>query len=348
MTAGTGWQTSITPDEIVIALQGAQRVAIATHSKPDGDALGSSLALCRALNRAGVYATSIFTGPWPHRFDSLLNDTPIIKAGADFNGDGLGGEPDVIVVTDTGSWSQLTELADWLRPRTEKTIVIDHHLHGDGDTAARRLIDRGAAAVSETLAPICAGLLGLSSVRDLPRDVAEPLYLGIASDTGWFRHANVKASSLRTAAELLEAGVSHALIYQATEQGDRVQRLLLMGRVLNSLELHADERVAISVLTAKDFEECGAGQEDSGGFAELGLGISTVLVSATITQVDDARCKVSFRSKSGSDGRAAVDVNETAMALGGGGHAQAAGAKMNTTLADAKNAIVRTLLDQLR
>jgi phosphoesterase RecJ-like protein len=138
---------------------------------------------------------------------------------------------------------------------------------------------------------------------------------------------------MRLAADLLEAGVDHTRLYAMIEQRDGAPRWKLLGRSLSSLELHDGGRIAIMKLRSADFDDCGADRNDTSGFADMVLSIETVRVSVILTEGelpagsrDAPVTKVSMRSKPGPH---AVDVNNATNALGGGGHARAAGAKMD-------------------
>jgi phosphoesterase RecJ-like protein len=248
---------------------------------------------------------------------------------------------------DTGSWSQLHEVREWLISRYDMVAIIDHHRQGDADVASRRVIRVEVAAVSEPVAELCQMILGLDSTSKLPREVAEPLYLGLATDTGWFRHSNVSPTAMRLAADLLQAGADHARLYECVEQRDRVSRLRLMARALSSLEMHHNDQVAVMTLTLRDFEECRAAPTDSAGFSDLPLSAHKVRVSVMITEAFRTEgspasniTKISFRAKSGPNG---VNVAEIAARLGGGGHIPAAGAKLSCGLEEAKRRVLEAL-----
>jgi len=328
---------------IVSWLKKSKRVVVTTHTKPDGDAVGASLAIARAIERAGGEAEIAYAGPWPSRFDRVVEPTSPVHIESEIaERDPRLREPDAVLVVDTGSWGQLREVAPWLRARKDKVAIVDHHRAGDAEIAPKRLIVPEAAAAAEIIAGICVDLLGLESAADLPRAIAEPLYLGIASDTGWFRHSNTTPATLRLASELLAAGVDHPKLYQRVEQGDRVERLKLIARALESLELHEDGRIAISVVSRADFESTGGTQGDTGGFAEIPMSIASVRVSAALAEVA-GEIKISMRSKSADGPHALVDVNAAAQTLGGGGHIQAAGARFSGSVDAAKKAVLREL-----
>ena len=343
------WQTNTTLADIAAWLAGARSVVVLTHAKPDGDAMGSTLALARALNLttqtsgASSKAECWYAGPMPAWQNLLAGSTKlrVVEPGQrpDFTLD-----PEAIVILDTGTWSQIDAYADWLRARTDRACVIDHHLQGDPDTAAKRYIDTSMAAVCQNAAELCRLILGLARLSELPVEIAEPLYFGIATDTGWYKHGNVSADVMRTAGDLLETGVNHERLYQSTEMNDRPARLRLMARALASLELHNDETIALMSLRPKDLAETGAAPGDSGGFVDIPRTVGKIRVSALLTEIEapdkSLFTKISLRSKGGEN---AVDVNKVAQKLGGGGHARAAGARVRADLDTAKAKLLEAL-----
>jgi phosphoesterase RecJ-like protein len=348
-----GWTSTIDLPALAAWLRSRKRIVVLTHVKPDGDALGSTLAVTRALNllrpaapAMGPHATPWYFGPLPDWFEGVRRGTEYRflnekeRADHDHRED-----PDGVLILDTGTWSQLHEVREWLLERQEQCAVLDHHRQGDPDVAMRRIVDVSAAAVCQPTAELCRLLLGKGSVKDLPVEVAEPLYLGLATDTGWFQHSNVTPAAMRMAADLLEAGVNHSRLFELVEQRDRPARLRLMARALQTLEFHKNESVALMTLKQSDFYEAKAAPTDSAGFVELGLSIASVQVSCLITEAfvhegDGNITKVSLRSKSGPE---APDVNEVAKKLGGGGHMRAAGAKVSADLETTRKRVIEAL-----
>lgn len=350
-----GWSSNTDVASLASWLSHASPVVLLTHQKPDGDALGSTLALARALKlvaRDGPAGSAsvlpFYVGPLPRWGREVIGATKFkcVEPSASSeqeNGspEGLPEEVGRIVVLDTGTWSQLAGVRGWLRGRRESVAVIDHHLHGDADVGSRLIVDTSAAAVCEPVAMLCCELLGVEA-SELPEDVATPLYLGLATDTGWFRHSNVTPRVFRLAASLLEAGVDHSGLYSMVEQRDHPGRLRLLGRALAGLELLVDGRLGMMTMSVSDFTESGALPGDSGGFGDAALGAERVMVSAVLTEVDKREAggkvltKVSLRSKA-CEGSA--DVNQVAMRLGGGGHARAAGARVEAGLEETKRMV---------
>jgi phosphoesterase RecJ-like protein len=346
------WATNTTLDAICQRLRGARRIIVTTHVKPDGDAVGSAAALVRTLNHTAwggatsPRATAWFFGPPPPWLGSVCGDTPhvfIPKTGPEQNADE---EPDAIVVVDTGSWSQLDIIADWLSSRRDRIMVIDHHAQGDADLSDTRFVDVASAAACQPVAELCRLLLGVDSLCKLPPDVATLLYLGMATDTGWFRHSNVGPPVMRAAGDLLAAGAEHMRLLQETDQNSAA-RLGLIARALDSLEFHHDGRLALMTLRRADFESTGAASGDSGGLTDFTQSIPTVRVSAVLCEAlpgdfsaSTSRgplTKISLRSKALAP---SADVNAVAKALGGGGHVRAAGAKMELPLDEVRAKVI--------
>lgn len=335
---GNGWSSNTTIEELARWLAPMRTVVVLTHQKPDGDALGSTIAVARALNIAaggsaagfsGVAsrAEAWYTGPMPGWWHAVAKDTKTRHLDAQ-NPPPASFEPDAVLVLDTGAWSQLGEYRPWLDARRERVALIDHHLNGDADVASRRVIETSAAAACQIAAWLCARLLRVESPARLPVEVAEPLYLGLATDTGWFRHSNVKPDVMRLAADLLETGVEHERLYELTEQREKPARLRLLARALSTLEM-TDDGFALVSLRQGDFEQSGASPGDSGGFLDIVKTVESVRVGVLLTELHPSGeglvTKVSMRSKGGAG---MVDVNRASQRLGGGGHAQAAGARL--------------------
>lgn len=344
------WSSNSTLEAMAGWLRTRRRVVVLTHVKPDGDAMGSTLAIARTLNalRATVPGEVPgvevwYFGPMPTFADAIVDGSEVQC----FQGRSHpGGEPDAIVIADTGSWNQLEQVKEWLAPRADRALLIDHHRHGDPEAAGRRFIDMNAAAACQIAAEFCRILLNLPSVSRLPRNIAEMCYLGMATDTGWFRHSNTTPAVFRTAADLLDAGVNASELYRIVEQTNREARVRLLGRALAGMELHDQGRYAFLAVTRSDFAETHAEQGDAGGFADYAQTIESVRVVAMFTESDPDEngrpvTKVSFRSKETTD---SVDVNQLARRFDGGGHIRAAGARIPSPLAEAK----RRVLDALR
>jgi phosphoesterase RecJ-like protein len=315
-------------------------VVIVTHAKPDGDAAGSVIALREALRLAGRTAVGVLAPPVTASLQQLegAGDLVIWQEGLELD------EPELLVITDTGAWSQVGPLRPFVEARLDKTLIIDHHLSGDIE-ARWKLIDPTAAAACELLTELIGLMAHLRPRKSSPQAGVGPharpasllntrardaLFAGIASDTGWFRFSNTTARTHRLAAELLDAGTDHAALYALLEQTDAPEKMGLIARALGSMELLADGAAAVMVLRDADFAETGATSEMTERLIDLPQQIASVQVVALVTESQtpqgDPQTRISFRSKPGDQ---AVNVADLAGHFGGGGHARAAGAKVD-------------------
>ena len=331
---GFEYVSNATAAELAETLRAATRVLITTHEKPDGDALGTSLALHRGLRQLGISSQVLLAGPLDPNLLAIAGPSDDVRR---FEHDGLptpDDEPDLIAVVDTGAWTQLESMRSWLRERAERVIGIDHHARG-GSVASRRLVDVDCASATQALVPVL-DALGVDLARD---EVAMPLFLGLATDTGWFRFSSAGSTVYRVAARLMDAGVDKDELYAKIEQNASPARLAMIARALGSLRYMGNGAVAVMRLTMEDFAETGASLEGLAGIVNTPLDIGAVRASILLTEAAKGLTKVSFRSKPAREGLGIVDVNELAAQFGGGGHVHAAGARIPSDLDEAEAAI---------
>jgi len=302
----------------------AGSLLLLTHARPDGDGLGSICALGRCAEAAGIPVRLLVPDEVPRRYRFLFADRPPAHAGQ-FTHVADGAE--LVVVMDTCAYAQLDGLRAHLEARRDKIIVIDHHATGD-DLADTQWVDTTAAATGVMVRELLAELgwpIGPQAARDL--------LVAVVSDTGWFRFSNTDARTLRCAADLLDAGARPDEIFAALYQRDRPQRLRLLERMLASLELHHDDRLAVMTLRERDFREIGATEGETENLINESLRLETV--EAAVLLVENAQgVRVSLRS------RGAVNVAQVAEHFGGGGHARAAGCRVDQGLDALKDRIV--------
>ncbi len=336
--------TNATPAEVAARLLAARRIMLTTHAKPDGDAIGSVLALARACRAAGSDAAIFLKGPIPGPMRAFLGPNPIIELAETPPDDAF----DLIVVCDTGAKSQLEPLGEWLAARSAKVIVLDHHTQVDPIAETRIVETRYAAAAQLVLEVVERMKVPISGG---PFGIAEAVFLGLATDTGWFRFVNADAAVFRAASRLLEAGADKDRIFALSEENAQPTRLALTARALASIEMLAGGRAALMTLTPEDFRTTGGGPEELTGIVNEPMTIGSVLVSILVTSVEENVTKVSLRSKApvdlGDGMRPGIDVNRLAGQFGGGGHFHAAGARIREPLAAARKRVVDAVLRTL-
>lgn len=325
--------------QIIDRLSRCRRVLITTHVRPDGDALGSVAAMVLALRRKQIDSRVLLLSHLPTKYAFIFRDSGIahddLERGdwpADLRIDDL----DAILVVDTGTWSQLPGLKEKFLATAVPKIVLDHHLTQE-NWADLKLVLPEAAAAGE----IVAELLEQWEI-ELDREIASALYLAIASDTGWFQFSNTRPFTLRLAATLMEARVDTDKMYQALYQNERPERLALQTRAQQSLQLLAGGKLAVMTITREDFRISQAGVPDTENLVNIPLQVGDVQVSLLITEpLDNGPVRMSLRSKG------QVDVARFAENFGGGGHARAAGLKLQMSLAEASQQVVSAMEREL-
>ncbi|MCB2225151.1 MAG: bifunctional oligoribonuclease/PAP phosphatase NrnA [Desulfarculaceae bacterium] len=317
--------------EVVQALAGAQRVLLVSHLLPDGDALGSSLGLMHLLAAQGKEVKVYSAGPIPEEYEfmpgmeSVQNDLP----GKDW--------VELAVLLDCHQPERTGERSAPYLAKLPNVAVIDHH-QGEASVGQAVWVDPGFAATCELLAEM-AHAEGWS----MSPEAATCLFVGVQTDTGSFRYSNTTPRCLRAAARLIEAGAEAWAISQEV-YATRPKRLRILGRIMDSLELMRGGRLAYSQITLAELNRVEGGPADLEQAVETLRLIPGVEVSALLRETPSGAIKVSMRS------RGKVDVSRVAIALGGGGHKNAAGVTLEGNLAGVRRQILGLLeqgLEQL-
>ena len=320
------YSTTTTARHIADRFVNAKRVLITSHDKPDGDAIGSALALARALRQRGRVVDIWLSGAFDPVLQCLLANEQPGRAPEKLPS----GDYDAVAVLDTGSWGQLEHMGPWLRERREKIMGVDHHRSGDTDFADR-IVDTRCASCTQALVPI---IDALGVKFDMPGtggsgSIAEALFAGLATDTGWFRFSSADAAVFTLASRLLSAGVEKDRLYRQLEENSRPPRLGLLGRALSNIRWLANNRAAMMQLMPEDFATASGSPEDLAGVVNAPMQVGSTECSVLLSQTEVGIVKLSFRSKPALHaGGGFVDVNRMAGEFGGGGHVHAAGARV--------------------
>ncbi|MFO0782289.1 MAG: DHH family phosphoesterase [Phycisphaerales bacterium] len=338
------YATNTTHAAVAAALRTAKRPFVTTHYKPDGDALGSVLAMARALRHLGSQVQAVVAGPVDRTILGLAaeGEVQFVERGA-VTPDAA---TDLALVVDTGARSQLEHLSNWLPANHAMVVGLDHHRSGD-PIASRRIVDASCASTTQVLVPVLDELgVPLAQVgKPAQHSIAEALFAGLATDTGWFRFSSADERVFQLCARLLSHGVDKDRLYRMIEQGDAPGRPLLVARALRSLEYAGNHRIAIMRLTRQDFADTDTRVDDLAGLVNEPMSVGAVEVSVLLVQHDANLVKISFRSKPPAKrGGWFVDVNHVAAHFDGGGHVHAAGARMQGTM-DAVATRVRSVLE---
>lgn len=309
------------------------RPLLITHTKPDGDALGSLVAMRSILAAQGKRARALLFDPLPGRYGLFSRYGPLSVLGADVGESDLS-EADGIIILDTCAYAQLDPIERWLRGARQKKLVVDHH-------ATREPI-ADVYVVDESAAANCLILFEWARQAEwqLDKHAREALFIGIAMDTGWFRHSNADPRALSAAAELMADGVDAHALYQQLYQNETAGRVRLLGAALESMELLEDGKVAIMVIPAGTFARMSAEPADTEEIVSEPLRIGSVVMSVLLVESGDGIVRLSFRSKAPvAKGAPDVDVAALAQSFGGGGHRRAAGARVKSTIVQVRDTV---------
>lgn len=307
-------------DEVARLIREHDSFVIASHHDPDGDSLGSSMALALGLEQLGKRATVVIDQEVPRSLRGFPgmervrvvercpegHDVAVIVESSGFERTGIRGLDRMVTVNiDHHAANPGYADVDWIDPEVSATGVMIH-----------RLLRR----------------LGV----DVTPDIATHLYVTLLTDTGSFRFSNTDAETFRTAAELVERGADPAAVASAVYDGQPAARVRLLGRALTSLTLEAGGAIAWMVLPVAAFAEAGD-ERDTEGIINHAQAVEGVEVSVLFKELEADSFKVSLRS----DG--SVDVAAVAAEFGGGGHARAAGCALSGPFGEVRERVLEAV-----
>ena len=296
--------------QIVTGIHRRQRFVVTSHARPDGDAIGSSLAMAYALRHLGKDVRVVSRDAVPPQFETCP------------------GVEDVIVtdrVDDPGDAVIVMECGDLTRPGISGlergyVINIDHHT-GNTMYGALNWFDESAAACGEMVFDLVRAL-GVP----MTLEIATHVYVAVLTDTGGFHYSNITPRTFEICRMCTEAGVSPAAIARAVYDSNRIGRLKLFRAVLNGMQLDAAERIATLYVTKQMAADCGATYDDTEGLVNFPLSAREVLAVVFFKENGKDDWRVSLRSKGD------LDINVIAREFGGGGHKNASGCGVRGTL----------------
>jgi len=314
---------SATLAEIGRALREHQRFVVISHVRPDGDALGSEIALALSLQKLGKSAKAWNEEGLLEKF-RFLPGTDILSVPP--------AEPeefDVAIALDTATQNRLGTAADAVKS-AKLWINIDHHSSNPryGDLI---YIDSTAPATGQIL-------FELIKSEQLPMDraIAENLFVAISTDTGSFQYPNTSARTFEIAAELVRCGAEVGRICQELYESYPRRRIELLRSLLGTMRFEDDGKIASFSLSQKAANELGVIPEDNEGLIDHLRATRGVIIAVFFEELPDGKVRVSMRSKS-----EAADVCQICLKFGGGGHKLAAGARVRGTLPEVEERVLK-------
>lgn len=312
----------MTLDEILKEIKKAENTIILTHESPDGDAVGSALAMKLIIQELGK-KSDVMIPEYSRMFD-FLPLTNEIKQDSDVK------KYDLAISVDCGNLKRLAKREYF--ENAKKTIVIDHHgsnnMYGD-----LNYVNPVSPACCEILISM-AEYFGIN----ITKEIGTCIMAGIITDTGGFRHAGITPETFEYTAELIRKGVEISDIYKRTMGTKTKANFELAKRVIERMEFLEDGKVAFSYINTQDELEVNAEPGDHEGLVNIGKDIENVLVSIFIRQKENEDVyKVSLRSEDG------INVSDICLLFGGGGHSRAAGALIQGTVQEVKEKLMKEI-----
>ena len=296
----------ISLNDLSSKLKKEKNVALICHIRPDGDTLGSALALSFALNNLGIVSDVFCDDSVPSRF-FFLNSASLVKKQIDK-------EYSALIAIDCADITRLGSFGELFLAH-KNTYSIDHHISNTRYAKHNYVVDNSSN---------CENILQI--IQDLncniDTEMANLLAMGIMTDTGNFRHKNVTPLTLSSASFLVERGADLNTIYYNMFSKQTAGRAKLFGITMSKIRYFLDNKLAIATVMKSDLDSANAKQEETEGFIDFIMGIDTVEVGICILEVGKNKYKISFRSKG-------TDVNAVAGTFGGGGHVLASGCQIS-------------------
>ena len=302
-------------DDVLALIRDNDRFFVTTHLGPDGDALGSQLALGRFLEKIGKSVAMVNSDEQDYNLDWMPGVDRVEVFDNSLSQHEALAEADVAFVLDTNDEERIGKVGSLMRDANATTVLIDHHLEPERWFDVL-FVRETAAATGEMIYEI----IGEIAPDVIDEEIATTLYTAIMTDTGSFRYSSVTPDLHRIIADILERGeIEPAPIHETVHDRKSMPGLRLLGRMLNRIRLRYNGQLGYSVVTQRMVEDTGASWDDKQGFVNYVLSIEGVKTALLFSETDDGS-KISFRSE------ADIRVDEWARHFGGGGHRNAAGA----------------------
>ena len=317
----------MTLDEILKQIQKAEKIVILTHESPDGDAVGSSLAMKLIVEKLEKTADVIIP-----EYSRLFNFLPSAE---EIMTDSKIKNYDLAISVDCATLKRMAKKEYF--ENAKSTIVIDHHgsntMYGD-----LNYVNPASPACCEVIA----GMVKSYEI-DITKDIGTCLMTGIITDTGGFRHVGITPETFEFTADLIRLGVDVPDIYKRTLNTKTRANFELTKKVMDRMEILEDGKVSFTYMDKKDEEEVGAEPGDHEGLVEIGRDIEGVEVSIFIRQKENEDAyKVSMRSGN------KVNVSDICFLFGGGGHPRAAGALIQGNVEQVKEKLMKEVRKALK
>ena len=313
-------------DNFTEEFEKSQRIVVTNHTNPDGDAMGSALALQRVLEKLGKTVDVVVPNPYPKFLWHLSgNDRVMIYCEGKKAANAAIVAADMIFHLDYNAYHRSADMEEALRAATAKKVMIDHHQQPE-EWPDFIYSDTGMSSTCQMIYEFCELF---DWTQHLDKQGAECLYTGIITDTGSFKFSATTSRTHEVAGRLLDLGVESQELQNKIFDSQPAAHLKLLGTMLGQMEISADGKVVLLYLSKAQCDALGYEKGITEGFVNYGLSVDGAEIACFMRE-EDGIVKLSLRSKGN------VDVNALARAsFNGGGHKNAAGGRLDISLADA-------------
>lgn len=310
-------------DAVVSHIRNHDNFVLIAHTSPDGDTLGSALALLRALEKLQKKALVVCENGMPASLSFMPGSDKLSKT-ADNEGEYTAIAIDCADISRMGA-------CDSCFKNAKHTINIDHHATNKGYAQINDIVPH-AAAVGESIWQII-GELGVEPDKEM----AQCIYTAISTDTGNFCYANTTPDTFKTAVELLELGFDLNTTSSKLFRTRSLSKTRMICKCIENLELFFDDQICVSTISKAEMDSIGSDESETEGMIDFIRDIETVKIAVFMREVSQSVYKVSLRSK--------VDINVSTVAqqFGGGGHKLAAGCTIEESAEKTKEKIITAL-----
>lgn len=308
-----------------------QRFLLTTHINPDGDGLGSEVAMALWLRAQGKTVRVLNDSPLPDAFVFLARDQRI-DSFEEALAEELFTQADALIVLDTSNRQRIGRVATVLERHAIAVAVVDHHVTHARGFGQVNVIEPEASSTGE----LVYDLVNEAGATITPA-MAEAMYVALMTDTGSFRYSNTDTHAHRMAADLLGHGLDPQRLHAQVHSHASAARLRFFGEALAGLDLLDDGRVVALEVSPEQFQKHGLAGADTDGLVDLPRTIAGVEAVVLFSEIEPGKVKVSLRST----GR--ISIDQVAARLGGGGHPHAAGVLLRGTRGDARTRILPEL-----
>ena len=295
-------------------IKSAKRIVLSTHQNPDGDGLGSAVAMYHYLKSLNIDCKILHISLFPIELN-FLNKNQIIETYDESLHSNWFSKVDLALIFDVGDFNRLGSVGKKIIHNKINAINIDHHPSLNDHRFDENFINLNAAATGEMVYDFL-----IENNIPLNHETAQGIYTALMTDTGSFRHSNTNEKSHKIAMDCIKNGVNNSKIYQSIYENKSLAQVSLLAMVIKNLNFDEEGEIASFIISDEMLKEAGANSQDIDGFTDFVRTIKGVEIAVMIFEQSNDKCRLNFRSKG------KYVINEVAKAFGGGGHKFAAGA----------------------